>query len=95
MKKIDKVRAVALVPISVAEENKHMVLARLEYDVRKLRRLDEATLTEILFEKTLKLYPFAIVEKRLAWLMSHGSAAVQMWLPIAPGMLITKDKRGK
>lgn len=95
MKKIDKVRAVELIPIAHAEENKNLVFATLEYDVRKLRRLDESELTEILFEKTLKLYPFAIVEKRLAWLKASGVAIVQMWIPVAPGMRIKVASEGE
>ena len=85
-KPIDKVRAVDLTALEMSKTNDGMLLATIAYDVRKLRRMEDDDLTELLFEKTLKLYPFAIVDKRVSRLVASGVALMHLWLPLHPGM---------
>lgn len=90
-KKIDKVRAAELEVCSDSKAQNGMFYAQLWYDVRKLRRIKYDDLAEILFEKTLQLYPFAIVDKNISYLIASRRAMVQLILPLYPGLRITKD----
>lgn len=89
-KKLDKVRAEELEIYSEGELQHGMFYAHLWYDVKKLRRIKYDDLVEILFEKTLKLYPFAIVDKNISYLVASRRAMVPLILPLSPDLRITK-----
>ena len=89
-KKIDKLRAIDLTVFDKSEYDMHPAV--LYYDVRKLKRLSDDELTELIFEKTLKLYPFAIIDKRISRFKSKRTAVIEMWLPLSPALRITKEE---
>lgn len=89
-KKIDKVRAEELAVCREDQLHPGVYVAQLWYDVRKLRRIKYDDLVEILFEKTLQLYPFAVIDKNISYLVASRRACVLLHLPLYPGMHITK-----
>ena len=89
-KAINKVRALELVAFNTVRDCPGTVYALVYYDVKKLRRLKHDELTEILFEKTLKLYPFAIVDKNINRFNAMGVAAVPVWLPLSPNVRLSE-----
>ena len=83
-KPIDKVRAMSLTPWEKYGDGS--VLCLMEYDVRKIRRMKKDDIVDILFEKTLQLYPFAIVSRHAEISKELGVAYVRMRVPLHPGM---------
>ena len=77
---IDKIVAKELIPIGYSAHQP----ARIRYDVRKLRRLSDDGLSVLLFEKTLRLYPFAIVDPTTMRRYSKRTANMQLGLPLSP-----------
>ena len=92
---IDKVRAIDLMVYESSRRADGIYYAVLYYDVRKLKRLSDDDLTEILFEKTLKLYPFAVINKCATRFKSKRTAIIEMHLPLNPDMRITKVPEGE
>ena len=84
-KKIDKVRAEELAVCIEDPRHPGVYVAQLWYDVRKLRRIKYDDLVEILFEKTLRLYPFAVIDKDISYLVASHRACVLLHLPLYPG----------
>ena len=66
MNKENKAILNRLVTVSVDEVSGYL-FAHAEYDVSKLRRMNEDKLEELLFQKTLKAYPFAVINRGLHW----------------------------
>lgn len=98
MKKIDKVSAKRLEVFGAVEDRPGFVYAWVWYDVRKLRRLDDEEVREILFKKTLMLYPFAIIERQVSRVKAYGRthfgirdfAVIEVVLPLSPGLHLKK-----
>lgn len=91
MKKIDKIRAVEFIPTFRAPDG--TVYGEVVYDVRKLRRMPYADLRELLYEKTLRLYPFAIVDKILRWEDSYTEivACIPVGLPLSDILRVSTE----
>lgn len=89
-KKIDKLRALELVTSAQAGGRPGWHIAYACYDAKKLKHLNDSELTELVFEKTLKLYPFAIIEKRITRFTASGGVCMQMLLPLLPDLRTTK-----
>lgn len=67
MKKIDKIKFLRFQAF-YHDKNTGMVHAHAVYDVSKLRRVEYFELCDLVFEKTLQIYPFAIViDKSVGW----------------------------
>lgn len=81
---IDKIVAKELIPIGYSAHQPDTLIARIRYDVRKLRRLSDDELSILLFEKTLRLYPFAIVDPTTMRRYSKRTANMQVGLPLSP-----------
>lgn len=89
--KADKAIPLELVAIKRIETRPEIFLAHVMFGVEKLRRVSHSDLTEILFEKTLRLYPFAVVDKCIKYLdAERKTAVIPVWLPLTPTMQITK-----
>ena len=85
MKKIDKkVEFIAFEP-SVQDEEGN-VYGVVTYNVRKLRRIKYTDLRELLYEKTLQIYPFAVVDKALYWDEPYTKyvAMIPVKMPLSP-----------
>ena len=83
-KKIDKVRAIDI-QISgptLGEPGRFEAIVR--YDVKKLRRTSDDELVDILFEKTMQLYPFAIISSCVNRYRPTHTATIMMHLPLSP-----------
>ena len=81
--------------LSLLETQYDIFLAHVMFGVEKLRRVSHSDLTEILFDKTLKLYPFAVVDKCIKYLdAERKTAVIPVWLPLTPKMQITKIPKG-
>ena len=94
--KSDKAIPLELVPIKRLETNPEIFLAHVMFGVEKLQRVSHSDLTEILFEKTLKLYPFAVVDKCIKYLdAERKTAVIPVWLPLTPTLQITKIPKGE
>ena len=91
--KADKAIPLTLVKIQQVEGHTDFILGQLLYDIRKLRRVDTDELTEILFQKTIDLYPFAVVDKAI--LRGYKQALISLWIPTAPGTRIIKIAEGE
>ena len=92
----DKAIPLELVPVKRFEKQPDLFLAHVMFDVEKLRRVSHSDLTEILFDKTLKLYPFAVVDKCIKYLdVARKTAIIQVWLPLTPTLQITKIPKGE
>ena len=83
-KLIDKVRVVSLEP--VYKSNTGEILCRITYDVRKLRRMKLEMLESLLMEKTLNLYPFAIIHPGIGCGVTTDYAVMNIVVPLHPGM---------
>lgn len=94
MKKIDKIRAIDLLVFGQDSAKPEMFFAHIRYDVSKLRRVSDEKLTAILFEKTLKLYPFAVINKEAKRFKSKRTAVMELWLPLSSKLRITKVIEG-
>jgi hypothetical protein len=82
MRKIDKARFVSLRASSQDENG--VIHGHVVYDVRRLRRVKHDDLVELLYEKTLNLYPFAVVEREALWLDANTDAvSVRVHLPLS------------
>ena len=68
-----------------------MVFAYAIYDVRKVWRLDYSELCDLIFEKTLQIYPFAIViGKTVGYAdMTCKTAQIAIAVPLSPNMRVT------
>lgn len=89
--KADKAIPLELVPVKYIDTRQTVLLAHIMYDVEKLRRVSHDELTEILFEKTIKLYPFASVDKIINYLdMARKTALIPVWLHLSPGLHLKK-----
>ena len=88
-KKIDKVRALQFEPISQLSDG--AVYGYIWFDVKKLRRTPRDELKEILTEKVLQLYPFAIID---GWLSrySNGLAKFSVKLPLSPHLRVKQTQ---
>lgn len=94
MKKSDKARVLELVPIRREESQPNTVLAQVKYDVSKLRRMGHEELTELLFHKTVKLYPFAIVDTEIYYQdITRKTAFIQLWLPLSPEIRLCETRK--
>lgn len=92
MEKIDKVKAMSLLPMNFMAERPDMYLAQVMYDVSMLHRVSHSELTEILFEKTIKLYPFAVVDKCIQYLSAkRKTALIYIQIPLSSAVRISTD----
>ena len=91
----DKAIPLALEVLAEEPRTPGMFLACVKYDIKKLRRVGVEDLTEMLFEKTLNLYPFAIINKKVMIFKAKHLAIIDVMLPLSPGMRITKVKEGE
>jgi hypothetical protein len=90
MKKIDKkVEFIAFEPSAQDEEGN--VYGVVTYNVRKLRRMKYTDLRELLYEKTLQIYPFAIVDKALYWDEPYTKyvAMIPVKMPLSPKLRLS------
>ena len=71
-----------------------MVYAYAIYDVRKLRRTEYFEMCGLIFEKTLQIYPFAIVDGCVGW-ADAGCNTVQIMIaiPLSPNMRTREEKK--
>ena len=94
-KNIDKIRFIRFQAFSHDEES-GTVYAYAIYDVRKVRRVKYYDLCDLIFEKTLQIYPFAIVvDKVVGWAdASCNTAQIIIGIPLSPNMRITKITEG-
>ena len=92
--KIDKIRAMDLIVFGNSMTSNGTYYAILNYDVGKLKRLSDDDLTELLFKKTLMLYPFAVIEKK-ATRFGPNIAQISMLLPLAPGLRTKEVPEGE
>ena len=91
-KYIDKIRAIELKPLHRVENRNDLFISSVEYDIKKLKRLSDDDVAALVFEKTLQLYPFAIVEKRgISRLKASGVSLVYLWLPLAAGIRLSGE----
>lgn len=90
MKKIDKLRAIDLAVFDSRPTPDGTYLAVLYYDVRKLKRLSDTELSRLIFDKTLRLYPFAVINTA-ANRFSKRTACIEMYLPLSPALRVTKE----
>ena len=92
MKKIDKLRAIDLAVFDNYPTLDGTYLAVLYYDVRKLKRLSDDELSSLIFNKTLKLYPFAVINSDANRFKSKRTACIEMYLPLSPALRVTKEE---
>lgn len=92
MKKIDKLRAIDLAVFDSHPTLDGTYLAVLYYDVRKLKRLSDDELSSLIFNKTLKLYPFAVINPDANRFNSKRTAFIEMYLPLSPALRVTKEE---
>lgn len=92
MNKPDKARVLGLVPIR--REQSNLVSAQVVYDVSKLRRMGYAALAVLLFHKTVKLYPFAIVDTEITYQdIARKTASIYVWLPLSPEIRLSETRK--
>ena len=84
----DKAIPLYLDNIKQVDSVQTFIRANLKYDISKLRNIHTDDLTEILYQKTIDLYPFAAVEKII--FRGCDEALNPLWIPIAPGTQLTK-----
>lgn len=87
MKRKDKAIFKGLV-LKAHDEDSGFLCAYAEYDVRKLWWMKDGMLEELLFQKTLKAYPFAIIERGIRWGLDCAYIEVTIFIP--PGAVIRK-----
>lgn len=92
MKKIDKLRAIDLAVFDSQPTLDGTYSAVLYYDVRKLKRLSDDELSSLIFNKTLKLYPFAVINSDANRFKSKRTAFIEMYLPLSPALRVTKEE---
>jgi len=70
-----------------------MVYAYAIYDVRKVRNLEYFKLCDLVFEKTLQIYPFAVViDKSVGWGDMHcKTAQILIAIPLSASIYTTMD----
>lgn len=96
MKKTNKAIPLKLVPERYVGARPGVLLAHVVYDVKKLRRLNYEDLVEVLFEKTLRLYPFASVDKIIKYVgLDRKVAIIPVWMPLTKGPWITITPEGE
>ena len=90
-KNIDKIRFIGFQAFEHDDES-GTVFAYAIYDVRKVRRMEYYDLCDLLFEKTLQIYPFAVViDKSVGWADAHcRTAQMMIAIPLSPNMRIAK-----
>ena len=88
-KKIDKLRAIEF--RAVTQNANGEVYGHIMYDARKLRRITTDDLREIVAEKTLQIYPFAILG---GWVHRYSDGVVEypVRLPLSPALKVTKEE---
>ena len=90
MKKIDKIRALRFVALEQNQDGR--VVGLVQYDVKKLRRVQDDALKELLIEKTLRLYPFAIIGGEMSRFRAWGRAELLVCLPLSPSLRVSPVK---
>lgn len=87
MKREDKAIFKGLV-LKAHDEDSGFLYAYAEYDVHRLWWVKGDMLEELLFQKTLKAYPFAIIERGIRWGLDCAYIEVAIFIP--PGAVIRK-----
>ena len=94
MKKIDKIRAIKFQPTFRHPGGE--VYGYVHYDISKLRHTKYYDLIDLLFEKTLQVYPFAIVDRVVhyddPWLKT---ASMPVYLPLSPNLRLSPVPEGE
>jgi len=89
--KADKAIPLELIPLGRLNVQPNMVKAKVKYDVKKLNRISHGALIEILFHKTVKLYPFAVVDTDIEYVEKPRKVAyIQVWLPVSKDIPLVK-----
>ena len=93
MKKINKIRAIKYQLTFRAPDGR--AYGYVEYDIRKIRRTDKAELKALLFEKSLQLYPYAIIEDFMLFEDKGRIARFFVTLPLSPVLRVSNAKGGR
>ena len=94
MKKIDKIRAIKFEAATQLHEG--TVYGYVHYDISKLRFVKYEDLRELLFEKTLQLYPFAIVDRVVHYEDPYcKTASMPVFLPLSPSLRLASEPEGE
>ena len=73
------------------DEQTGTVYAYAIYDVRKARRVEYFKLCDLIFEKTLQIYPFAVViDKGVGWAdAACNTVQIMIAVPLSPNIRTT------
>ena len=91
LKTIDKALFLELKPLSQGEQG--TVSAHIIYDVRRIRRIGFENVRDLLFDKTIDLYPFAVVVKACIAYNdeNYRTVRVPVYLPLHQSVRLRQD----
>ena len=95
MKKIDKIRAIKFQPTFRYPGGE--VYGYVEYDIKKVRRTDKPDLWAMLYDKTIELYPFAVIDggRRVVYENRGRTAQFFITLPLTPWLSVVPMPEGE